>query len=56
MIGAINIVFSLINGAIYALMLKKNRQHIEANNPSTSDSYKVLGVGLTAVILCFLIF
>jgi hypothetical protein len=56
MIGAINIVFSLINGVIYALMLKKNLQYIEANNPSTLDSYKVLGVGLTAVILCFLIF
>ncbi|MFH1178981.1 MAG: hypothetical protein V1710_01340 [Candidatus Bathyarchaeota archaeon] len=56
MTGAINIVFSLINGAIYALMLKKNRQHIDADNPSTLDSYKVLGIGLTAVILCFLIF
>jgi len=56
MIGAINDIFSLINGAIYTWMLKKNRQYIDADNPSTLDSYKILGIGLTAVILCFLIF
>lgn len=54
MIGTINIVASLITGIIYTVMLKRS-QYNEANKPSIMDSIKVLGIGLTAIALCFIL-
>lgn len=55
MIGSINIVTSLIFGATYTLLFKRV-QTIEPNTPSRADAYKVLGTGLTTIILSFLLF
>jgi len=55
MIGSINVVFSVIMGLVYTWMVKRSKP-IQANIPTSIDSYKVLGIGLTAVLLCFLIF
>ena len=55
-IGSINIVTSIIFGAVYTLLLKRSPVKIEPNIPSRIDAYKVLGTGLTTIILCFLIF
>jgi len=55
LIGSINVVFSVITGLVYTWILKRSKL-IQANIPTSIDSYKVLGIGLTAVLLCFLIF
>ena len=55
LIGSINLVSSLIMGFVYTWLFKKS-QPIQATEPTSIDSYKVLGIGLIAVLLCFLIF
>lgn len=55
LIGSINVVFSVITGLVYTWMLKRS-QPIQASVPTSIDSFKVLGIGLTTVLLCFLIF
>ena len=54
MIGAINIVASLITGLIYTVILKRSKSN-EVSNPSLMESIKVLGIGLTAIALCLVI-
>jgi len=54
MIGVINLVASLITGIIYTGLVKGS-QYNNANNPSIIDSVKVLGTGLTAIALCFVL-
>ena len=54
MIGAINVASSLITGYVYTVMLKRS-QYNEANNPRKMDSYKVLGIGLAAIILSIIL-
>ena len=56
MIGVINVISSFITGVVYTWIFKKSKIPLEFNTPSSLDSYKVLGIGLTAVFLCFLIF
>ena len=54
MIGAINLVASFIIGIVYTVLLKRSLYN-EINNPSIIDSVKVLGIGLTAIALCFVL-
>ena len=54
MIGSINLISSLIMGLIYTVILKRSHYN-EANNPSLMDSYKVLGIGLTAIAFYFIL-
>ena len=55
MIGSINVLSSILVGLVYTWIFKRS-QPILSIMPTTGDSYKVLGLGLSTVLLCLVIF